>query len=212
MAFFIEGIKIGVVLALMIGPLFFTLIQTGIEEGFRAGTMVGLGIWVSDFLYVLAVYGGLSYLVTFVENKAYTQPVGIAGSALLVLFGLTSLLATPKNRLLQDEVLRISSQRSSTYISLWLKGFLINTINPFTVFFWFGLMSTIAVRDDFKQADARYFFAGILMVVILSDMLKVFLAKQIRLFMRPVHIVWLRRITGIALLVFGVALLIRVVW
>ena len=73
-------------------------------------------------------------------------------------------------------------------------------------------MSTIAVRDNFQQADARYFFAGILGVVILSDILKVFLAKQIRLLMRPVHIVWLRRITGIALLVFGMALFVRVFW
>ena len=211
MNFFIDGIKIGVVLALMVGPLFFTLIQTGVEQGFRAGAMVGLGIWVSDFLYVLAVYSGLSYLLRFVEDEAYTFPLGLAGSTLLILFGLISLFSVPQRAQMQRKVLHISTgHRNSSYLALWFKGFLINTLNPFTVFFWMGLMSTVAVRDDLQPVHARFFFSGILAIVIATDLLKVYLAKQIRMLMRPVHIIWLRRVTGAALLVFGIALLIRV--
>lgn len=211
MHFFIDGIKIGVVLALMIGPLFFTLIQTGVEQGFRAGAMVGMGIWVSDFLYILAVYSGLSYLLRFVEDEAYTFPLGLAGSVLLILFGMVALLSVPQQPQMQQKVLHLSTgHRNSSYFSLWLKGFLINTINPFTVFFWMGLMSTVAVRDDLQPIHARYFFGGILAVVVGTDLLKVYLAKQIRVLMRPAHIIWLRRVTGAALLVFGIALLVRV--
>lgn len=211
MNFFLDGMKIGVVLALMVGPLFFTLIQTGVEQGFRAGAMVGFGIWVSDFLYILAVYSGLSFLVRFVEDETYVFPLGVAGSALLILFGLISLLSVPQRAPMQHKVMHISTgRRSTSYFSLWFKGFLINTLNPFTIFFWMGLMSTVAVRDDLQPVHARYFFLGILAVVVGTDLLKVYLAKQIRVIMRPVHIIWLRRVTGTALLIFGIALLFRV--
>jgi threonine/homoserine/homoserine lactone efflux protein len=71
--------KLGLVLCLMVGPLFFTLVQTGVEEGLRAGTMVGLGIWVSDLLYIFAVYGGMSYLSQFTARDHFSTTVGIAG-------------------------------------------------------------------------------------------------------------------------------------
>ena len=47
----------------MLGPIFFALIQAGIEQGFRAGAMVGFGVWVSDFLFVASVYWGVSYIM-----------------------------------------------------------------------------------------------------------------------------------------------------
>ena len=212
MSFLLEGIKIGILLALMVGPLFFTLIQTGVEEGFRAGAMVGFGIWVSDTLYAFAAYKGLSYLAAISQSAVYTRNIGIAGSLLLAVFGLISLFSVPKGRHLQHRELRIASIRGTSYLSLWFKGFLINTANPFTIFFWLGLVSTITVREDLQKGDAGWFFAGIIGIVILTDLLKVFLAKQIRLLMRPVHIVWLRRVSGAALLIFGVILFIRSTW
>ncbi len=210
MPLFIEGIKIGMVLCLMVGPLFFTLVQTGFEEGLRAGTMVGLGIWVSDLLYIFAVYGGMSYLSQFTARAHFSTSVGIAGSVVLTLFGLVALLTVPKNLYLQDDALALRQHQSSSYFSLWLKGFLINTINPFTVFFWMGLMSTVIVRDDLSRSDALFFFGGIMSMVISGDFLKVFLAKRIRTALRPAHLLWLRKVSGAALIVFGIALLFRV--
>ena len=56
----IEGIKVGLILCFLIGPIFFALVQTGVEEGLRAGTAVGLGIWISDLIFILGVYRGIS--------------------------------------------------------------------------------------------------------------------------------------------------------
>ncbi|MBK8041389.1 MAG: LysE family translocator [Haliscomenobacter sp.] len=210
MALFIDGIKIGLVLCLMVGPLFFTLVQTGVEEGLRAGTMVGLGIWMSDLLYIFAVYGGMSYLSQFTARDHFSTTVGIAGSAVLTLFGLVALMTVPKNLYVQDDALALRAHPPTSYLSLWLKGFLINTINPFTIFFWMGLMSTVIVRDDLSRSDALLFFGGIMGMVVSGDFLKVFMAKRIRAVLRPVHLLWLRKVSGAALIVFGIALLLRV--
>lgn len=201
------GIKVGLILSFMIGPIFFALVQTSVEEGFRAGATVALGIWVSDASFVLAVYYGVSYLAEIVKAPSFSLILGIAGSILLACFGLVTLLTIPKGLLtgvLPDY------KRSSSYLSLFIKGFLINTINPFTVFFWTSLMGTVVIKDGFDAQQASWFFGGILGTIVATDLLKVILAKKIRYSLRPIHLLWLRRISGGALIVFGVVLLLRV--
>lgn len=201
------GIKVGLILSFMIGPIFFALVQTSVEEGFRAGAMVALGIWVSDAAFVLTVYYGVSYLADIAKAPSFSLILGVAGSILLACFGLVTLLTTPKGLLtgvLPDY------KRSSSYLSLFIKGLLINTINPFTVFFWTSLMGTVMVKDGFDSQQASWFFGAVLGTIVVTDLLKVILAKKIRYSLRPIHLLWLRRISGSALIVFGVVLLLRV--
>jgi threonine/homoserine/homoserine lactone efflux protein len=205
----LEGIKVGLILSFMIGPIFFALVQTSVDEGFRAGLMVAVGIWVSDTSYVLGVYFGVSLLANVVNTQTFTLTLGIAGSILLTIFGLATLLTIPKGLLTNTLP---EYKRSSSYLSLFIKGFLINTINPFTVFFWTSLMGSVVIKDGFNGTQAFVFFAGVLGTIVVTDLLKVLLAKRIRYSLRPVHLLWLRRISGAALIAFGVVLLVRVLW
>ena len=40
------GLQYGLFLSILVGPLLVALVQTGFEQGMRAGFMVGLGIWL----------------------------------------------------------------------------------------------------------------------------------------------------------------------
>ena len=206
MEFLLNGIKFGLVLCILLGPIFFALIQAGVEEGIRAGTMVGLGIWISDLIFIFGVYLGLSYVRQIVALDNFTLYLGVGGSITLLFFGIGALVSRPPS----FESALNSPTRSSSYFSLWLKGFLINTINPFTVFFWMGLMSTLIIEDDLNHTQSMLFFTGILGTIIATDFAKVLLAKKIRKRLKPVHVLWLRRISGAALIAFGIALLVRV--
>ncbi len=206
MNFLIEGIKVGFILCFLLGPIFFTLIQTGVEQGFRAGATVGLGIWMGDLLYMLAIYWGVSQIRKLIEWENFSVVFGSIGGVILVAFGLGTLLIQPTNLYLSSK----ETQRRSSYFSLWLKGFLINGFNPFAVFFWFGIMTTFVIKQNLDTHDATWFFAGIIGVVILTDLLKILMAKKIRKILKPIHLIWVRKVTGIALIIFGVVLIIRV--
>jgi threonine/homoserine/homoserine lactone efflux protein len=188
----------------MVGPILFALIQAGIERGFRAGAMIGFGIWISDLIFILFAYFGISYLLNILEWKGFELTLGIAGGFVLILTGIITILSKP------PEIGRPSGV-SGSYFALWLKGFLINTVNPFTVFFWATVMTTIVAKDNLDGQNAMFFFGGILGTIILTDSLKVLLAKAIRRWLKPKHILWTRRISGIALVVFGIVLMVRVV-
>ncbi len=203
-----DGIKLGLILAILVGPIFFALIQAGVEQGIRAGAMVGLGIWVSDILFIFGAYFGVSYVTSMVESPQFALYLGIAGSITLTFFGLGALLTAPKAG--SSPQWAKANLKSSSYFSLWMKGFLINTINPFTFFFWIGVATTMVIDGGLDSREASLFFGAIFGTIVFTDFSKVVLARRIRRMLQPVHLLWLRRISGGALIVFAVVLLVRV--
>ncbi|MFK8103390.1 MAG: LysE family translocator [Saprospiraceae bacterium] len=209
---FIDGLGWGMVLCFLIGPIFFALIQAGIEQGFRAGVAIGLGVWISDFLYIAAVYWGVSYVMAWVEVDGFKFYLGLIGGVLLIAFGVGTLISrVPDPPVLAGSTAKKKEPyRYSSYPTLLLKGFLINTINPFTVFFWLSIMSTVIVKGDLGTSDALLFFLGLFLTIVATDLAKVYLAKVIRHWLKPKYVLWVRRFSGIALIVFGIILIFRV--
>ncbi len=202
-----DGIKVGLILCILLGPIFFALIQAGAEYGFRAGAMVGLGIWISDLLFIAGVYFGVSYIEQLVAWEHFAITLGIAGSIILAAFGLGTLLSKPALPS-PGEVL----PKVKNWLAFWVKGFLINTINPFTVFFWIGIMTSVVMEGNLGEQQAFWYFSGILGTIIITDSLKVAFAKYLRSHLQFHHLLWLRRISGAALIIFGIGLLVRVLW
>ena len=206
MSIFLQGVYWGVLLAILVGPLLVALIQASLEQGTKAGIAVGLGIWISDLLFVLTVYFGISYVSAWIELDNFEVTLGLAGAAVLLGTGILTLLTQPPRLDDPDHLLK----NTKGPLALWIKGFLINTINPFTVFFWASVMTTVVLEREYDGRQASLFFGGILAMIVFTDSLKVFLAKKIRHKLTSRHLWWVRRISGIALIVFAGVLAVRV--
>lgn len=202
----LDGIKFGLALSILVGPLLFALIQTSIEQGFRAGWAVGLGIWISDVFFVLATYFFIAMIADLTKWKFLEPTLGIVGGVILISFGLGSLLTkAPKM-----EKMETKAVRQNSYFSLWAKGFLLNTVNPFTFFFWIGVSGLVFTNKNPNEAHALYFYGGLIGTLMITDTTKIALAKLIRRWLKPSYTLWMRRIVGTVFIVFGVVLLARV--
>ena len=201
-----QGIVYGVGLSFLVGPLLFALIQTSIEEGFRAGWMVGLGIWISDILFVSVAYFFISLVDEIIQWEGLKLTLGIVGGTILILLGLGSLLSKPPI----IKSMKEKAIRQHSYFSLWLKGFLLNTINPFTFIFWAGISGLVFTKKSPTDTEAMYFYGGLIGTLVITDTTKVALAKLIRRWLKPHYVLRFRRIVGIAFIIFGVVLLVRV--
>lgn len=205
----------GISLSFMVGPLLFAILQAGIERGFRAGLAVAGGIWTSDMLYVLVVLYGLEMLAAMTALPGFKLWAGLAGGTLLVAFGLGNLFInkTPAKPQL-SESLKLSERlqrRKNVYFNYFLRGFLLNTVNPFTVFFWLGIAGAVLIPAGWSKGQILVFFTGMLGTLVVTDTLKAYAAKQIRRFLTPRHTQQLRQAIGILLIVFGVILMTKVV-
>jgi threonine/homoserine/homoserine lactone efflux protein len=203
MSYFLNGIAMGLALSLLAGPLLFALVQSSLERGLRAGLAVGAGIWVSDLLFIAASYLGLSWLVRATQWAAFEEALGTGGGLFLIAVGAATALKTSP----APEGKPLMGNRTGNLGAMWMKGFLINTINPFTVFFWTSVATGLLLEDG---EESWLFYPGVMLTIIATDSFKVFAAKAIRLRLKPGSLLILRRISGLALLAFGVALIVRV--
>ena len=72
----INGLLFGLLLCVLIGPVFFALIQNAIEKGFFSGFFMAVGIALSDTIYILITYLGISQLV---DNPSFNMWLGGVG-------------------------------------------------------------------------------------------------------------------------------------
>lgn len=202
MEIILKGIVSGLVLALMIGPVFFTIIQTSIERGFRCGVLVSFGVSLSDALYITLSYLGLSQIV---ENEQLKIYLTYGGGTMLVAFGLYYLFIKNKQLLLRDPQQLLKTRSAWRYVA---KGFLINGMTPMMLIFWIGTVSVATTELGYNTTeDALLFFTGIVFTVFTTDVLKAKLADKLRHLLTPRLIRILNTVLGIVLIIFGCKLL-----
>lgn len=200
----VQGLLLGLSLAVSLGPIFIALTQTSIEKGIKPGLILGSGIWISDIIFILVFYNFIFSIKTYVENTEVEFYLGLVGAVVFISFGAFLILSNTQLNYSKVE----NSYRN--YIGYWLKGFLINTLNPFTFFFWMGVISTYVIGKDIGKQDATILLGIILLVIILSDMAKVVLANYLKQKLNDSHIQKVTNFSGIILLLFGFYLVFQV--
>ena len=203
------GILLGLTLSIMTGPIFITLVQTGIERGFRAGVTVASGFWTSDFLYIFVISYAISFLLGLSDAENFEVFIGLIGGGILLVFGLI-LFFYGRVPAQKGEIKK--PQSGTTYLGYWSLGFFMNTFNPGTFLFWVGVTSVISESLQLDLSDAMPFFGGLMGTIIITDIIKVALAKRISAYLTNRVLLLVRRIAGLILGGFGVTLLLRVLY
>lgn len=206
MQLILEGLVLGLTLTILLGPIFVALTQASIEGGARAGVTVGLGVWISDIGIIWLCYLFVQRLSRIVEDSAFVYWMGLLGGFVLITVGIVTFIK--KSNFDQD----LPREKLSTknYLGLFSKGFLVNTINPFTFAFWISVSSTYVLGRGINNQEAAVFFGSIMFVIISSDILKVILAKLIRTKLQARHIDIFSMIAGVVLGIFGLVLIWKV--
>jgi threonine/homoserine/homoserine lactone efflux protein len=195
-----NGVKFGFILAFLIGPVFFTIIQTSIERGFWNGAWVALGVSLSDAVYVAICYFGL---FQFLNEPKFRTHMAYAGGAILILFGLYHLFV--KTRKARLEVARPTNEPNT--FKYFAKGFIINGISPMVLIFWIGTLSFATIDFGYSRGVEMFiFFVSLLITVLVTDVLKAFLADRLRALITRRFLLIMNVAVGICLIIFGVRL------
>jgi threonine/homoserine/homoserine lactone efflux protein len=202
-----DGTIWGIGLSFLIGPIFFALIQAGISRGFKAAIILSAGVWLSDLIYIVLSYSGVSFLIELIQQEHFKEYTGILGGLILVGSGIATLF----NSKVEDNSSAMNINKLSN-VSLFLKGFFVNTFNPFTIFFWIALNTSQASQKAFSVSEAAVFFGSLWGTIVLTDVMKAFLAKKIKEVIKDHHIVLVRKGCAIALIIFGIVLALRSVF
>jgi len=202
MEIILNGLKLGIILAFLVGPVFFTIIQTSVEKGFWNGVIVSLGVSLSDILYVTVCYFGL---VQFINEPGFRVYLAYAGGAILILFGLYHLFI--KSRRNAHPSLDVANEKKM--YRYFIKGFIINGLSPMVLIFWIGTISIASIDFGYSKGFEFFLFFGVVLGTVLStDILKAYLADKLRRLVTQRLMKIMNVIVGICLIIFGSRLIL----
>lgn len=203
MQYIAEGILFGLTLTILLGPIFIVLIQSSLENGSKAGLIAASGIWISDILIVGLALGFIQNISPYIQSRGFVFWVGLVGGIILIGVGLATFSKKPIINFEKKPIGR------GGIFGYWIKGFMVNTVNPFTFIFWLSTITAFVARRQLNDLEAFLFTGSIIFTIIVTDSLKVLLAKMIRKKINEDLLSKLNKIAGTALVVFGFILLLR---
>ena len=192
----------GFLLAFAVGPVFFTLLETSITKGFKAGLFFDLGAIFADLIFIFIAYFSTSKIL---ENLRDEPGLLVFGGAVLITYGLISYARTAKSFIkIAREHYAVSVKKNLP--SLFVKGFLLNFVNFGVLAGWIG---TIIFANALTSSDQGVilFLATVVGVFFTTDLIKISLAKNLKSKMTPRVIYKTKKFVSITIVVFGVLLL-----
>jgi threonine/homoserine/homoserine lactone efflux protein len=198
----ITAIPFGIILAFTIGPVFFVLLETSATKGFKSALIFDCGVILADVLFIVVAFFSTNKLVEKIEGDPNFL---IFGGVLLVAYGLISFIKTSKSfRDIVREYHKVEIKKG--YGKLFLKGFLLNFINIGVLIGWVAFIVLANTLTESKNG-VLIFLATILISYLLTDLVKIAVAKKLKNKLTPRLIFKTKKVIALVILSFGILLL-----
>lgn len=199
----ITGIPWGIFLSFMIGPVFFILLETSITKGFRAALVFDLGVVLGDIFFIAIAYLGSYRLIQSLKDK---PALFMFGGMLMLVYGIISFVKLKKEgkikyALIDKEIIK------KNYLSLFIKGFLLNVINIGVLGFWLAIIISVGPKLEMQTSRMITFFISVIVSYLLIDCIKIVLSKQLKTKLTPSNILKVKKGISIVLIIFGIVLI-----
>jgi threonine/homoserine/homoserine lactone efflux protein len=188
------GLFAGFTMSLMLGTVFFTLIQTSINQGYKYGVAIAAGVVVCDVLFLILALG-FSEVVSDFYNQHRGTMAGI-GCLALVTLGMIQVLRKPPHNGIE------AAKNELSYPAYMVKGFLLNLVNPGNLIIWLvALNNPLTVTLEVSQ-KIQFSVAGLLAIFITESGIS-YAAQQLRRWATPARLHKLDLVVGTVFILAG---------
>ncbi len=202
------GIAFGLAASAPLGPINFLCIRHALRFGFWGGVLTGVGSALGDAVFAAAAASGMSVIAAFMAR--YAVWLQLFAGLFLIAMGIHTL----RQKVSASDVSGDAGPVTTGHLAVVLSTLVLTLTNPFTLT---GFISMIASVSDRLAASPGYLAVTVLVLSVFAGSMLwwVFLSKLVtalrdRLTAERVGL--LNRITGAAIVLFGLFVLARLVW
>jgi len=196
---FIQGMIIGLTLAVPVGPIALMCIQRAVTDGRLHGIVSGIGVATADSFYAGVTFFGLTAISGLII--AHQVSLRLAAGVVLILVGIRIFLTMPAPLIVKTE--------HETYVKDYLSMVAIAIANPLTLIFFVAILPGFGVvfyENSVLSASefvGGVFFGSTLWWIVLCGSI-----GSVRSRISAEHLRLINRISGMLIVCFGVGMLI----
>lgn len=187
------GTVTGIALCLTFGTVFFSLVQNSVDNGYKTGVKIALGVFVCDILFVFfAIFG-----TTFLPNvNGFQKWIAAAGVVFLLILGTSNFISG------QPQIAYPKS-RFGNLLYYFTTGFLLNGLNPVNFITWVTIATYLRSNMHYNLDQLVVFFgASVVAVFIVECAIAIYAHRLKRLFTPKVARIF-NKVTGVVFLLIA---------
>jgi threonine/homoserine/homoserine lactone efflux protein len=192
---FINGCFSGFVMSLMLGTVFFALIQHSVDYGFKTGLYISTGVIISDVIFILIAVSGSSLVPSIQSNEDILRA---AGAVVLFILG----IVTFRKKI----PVAFPEAKAGTIFFFISKGFLLNVVNPVNFFAWLSLGTYLKGALHYNSSQTTAYFIACLMAIFLTEALIALASSRLRKVLTEQLLTWVNRGAGLVFMMAAIAI------
>ncbi|MGM0649208.1 MAG: LysE family translocator [Bacteroidota bacterium] len=198
---YIKGILVGIAVSAPLGPMAMMVVQRCLNQGRKTGFISGLGVATADTVFAIVAGFGLSVIIDFLSDNIIIFK--LMGAALLIFLGIRLFTRNPA-----VERRKALKRQNANLWNAYLSMVIFTLSNPAFllihggIFAAFGLLTKGMLFNNLLFLVLGVASGAVLWWLFLTWVLHIF-GKNIKLRI----LLWINRIAGIAILIFGLMVL-----
>lgn len=200
-SFLIRGLIFGLSIAAVVGPMSVLCMQRTVNRGLLYGLVSGMGIATADGIYGSIAGFGLTVIISLLFSLQLW--IHLLGGLFLIYLGIRTILTKPAERA------AAAKANAGSLLGAYVSTLLLTLTNPLTILSFAVIFAGIGVGAT--QNSALSATLVVLGVFLGSALWWCFLTGSISLFRKrftPTWLLWINRISGSVIAIFGVLALL----
>lgn len=187
------GLLTGIVLCFTFGTVFFSLVQNSVDNGYKSGIKIALGVVVCDAIFVFfAIFG--TALLPHIEN--FERWMAGAGVIFLLIMGINNLVQNqPK--------ITYPKSRFGNFLFYFSTGFLLNGLNPVNFISWVTIATYIRSTLHYQIDEIMVFFGASLLAIFITESGIALSAHKLKRVFTPRTVKVFNQVTGVVFLLIA---------
>ena len=197
----LQGLLTGVILSLMLGTVFFSLIKNSLNSGYKTGIYIASGVVLCDIIFIaLAILS--TEFAKFLKNNQNT--ISILGGLVLIIMGIIMFIKS-KPKPDDGKIFKSTSKSALYFIG---NGFLLNVVNPVNFFSWLAISSILRVKLNYQINDQIIYFSACLFSIFSVEVAIAYFASLLKKWMTDKIVQRINQISGMVFIGVGIKLML----
>jgi threonine/homoserine/homoserine lactone efflux protein len=198
--YIVKGIIVGIIVTAPVGPIGLLCIQRTINRGMFSGLVTGISSALADIMFAIIAGFSISAIGNFMEvNKLIIR---LIGGIIVLILGIRIYMINP------IKSFRHQKPQKRSYFSDAISGFLITLTNPIVIIVFGAAFAGLGLNETQENKEIILTIIGIFIGATTWWTSLTFLVNIFKNKINLRKMFWINRITGILVVLFGIAIII----